>query len=1101
VYYAITSGIGTNQIKIAKTLNDALASNPISIYNNGGILKVESRVSDKVSGDIGHPVQYDSINDQWYINVSTASSENTIYSAITQLGTGVFGSATSRVFINRKNDDRNILDKIYRLRYVIPSGIGVPFARPPLDGFVIQESGSSDGNSTSEVSSLYSSSPVTLSNPTDLRNPRFISNATWSTGIASYETEIPHNISVGTQIEIKNIKSSNNTLGSDNTGFNGTFIVSDISHSKKFSIYLDADPGTFDLSQTASRTPSLPYFKKKKLKETLYIYRSQEVSKYIPNQQDGVYYLLAINVSNSPSVTPFTDLKFAQPIQNLYPQLNRDDPKSDPKESASYSLSSPIGQVVIDDPQNSETKEALKRSIPEFGIGIGLTNIASNVFGTTHVLYTKYDHGFAGITSVSITSAGAGYGYSSSQDLYNAKLTSVSTAKNGSYATARVSVNASGNITSVKIIDGGSSYQIGDTLTITGIATNPISFTPASITVTAIQNPVNDCLNIIGVTPKTYDGYNNVYKIAAVNGPKEIQVSSASTITTVSTTGIGQASTQGSYALNAGKAISVSSVVYDNNVGIATLSTSQNHGFSVGNKITVGGAVNGFFNGDFIVNKASSLSSVEVNVGISTIAQTTTGTLYVYPRVITSQGGDITSSNENLSGRMSYEYAGVTGYLSSSVSTTGVDEIAITNASILNLNIGDYLVIDNEIVRIKSTVTSDTVKVFRGVLGTDAATHVNGYVVKKIKINPIELRRNSIIRASAHTFEYIGYGPGNYSTALPLKQDRVLSDPEQLLALSTRSDGGVTVFTGMDEGGNFYVGNKKVNSTTGSEKIFDSPLPTVTGEDPLGGVSVGFDAITPLEIYVSRSIKVDGGSDGNLISRFNGPVIFNKKIVSNSDEGIQSKSIYIQGDSSVGRKYTVGIATPTSSGNPGDIVYNANPISGGYLGHVYTQNNDWYRVGNISLSENANIQIFDSIGIGTTSPRTDLDVEGRTRLKSYYEAVSSLTIASNVVTIDLSKAQNFTLNVSSKINQFKIINAPPEYTTFTLKITQSSTAYGVGINTFVASNGSTPIPVYWANNGSYPTVTQVANKTDVYQFRTYDGSSTLYGTTIGQNFA
>ena len=52
----------------------------------GGVLTVESRVSDKISGDIGHPVQYDSSVSNWYINVFSAN--NDIYSQIAALGTG-----------------------------------------------------------------------------------------------------------------------------------------------------------------------------------------------------------------------------------------------------------------------------------------------------------------------------------------------------------------------------------------------------------------------------------------------------------------------------------------------------------------------------------------------------------------------------------------------------------------------------------------------------------------------------------------------------------------------------------------------------------------------------------------------------------------------------------------------------------------------------------------------------------------------------------------------------------------------------------------------------------------------------------------------------
>jgi hypothetical protein len=95
VYYVITndnpsSGITTTtEIKLAKTSNDAVAGDELIINAKGGILKVVSRVSDKNSGDIGHPIQYDTTNSQWYVRVSTASTENQIYNTLVSLGTPV----------------------------------------------------------------------------------------------------------------------------------------------------------------------------------------------------------------------------------------------------------------------------------------------------------------------------------------------------------------------------------------------------------------------------------------------------------------------------------------------------------------------------------------------------------------------------------------------------------------------------------------------------------------------------------------------------------------------------------------------------------------------------------------------------------------------------------------------------------------------------------------------------------------------------------------------------------------------------------------------------------------------------------------------------
>ena len=86
----------------------------------------------------------------------------------------------------------------------------------------------------------------------------------------------------------------------------------------------------------------------------------------------------------------------------------------------------------------------------------------------------------------------------------------------------------------------------------------------------------------------------------------------------------------------------------------------------------------------------------------------------------------------------------------------------------------------------------------------------------------MELRRPSILRASGHTFEYLGYGSGNYSTSLPQKQDRVLSDQETLSAQKKELDGGTVVYTGMNDSGDFFTGYKKLSSITGEEEVLEA---------------------------------------------------------------------------------------------------------------------------------------------------------------------------------------------------------------------------------------------------------------------------------------
>ena len=145
----------------------------------------------------------------------------------------------------------------------------------------------------------------------------------------------------------------------------------------------------------------------------------------------------------------------------------------------------------------------------------------------------------------------------------------------------------------------------------------------------------------------------------------------------------------------------------------------------------------------------------------------------------------------------------------------------------------------------------------------------------KIKPIPVEFRRPSILRASGHTFEYLGYGPGNYSTGLPQVQTRTLTEREQFLAQAQESSAGLVVYTGMNSVGDFFIGNKKINSATGKEVNFNIPVSSITGEDP-NRLSVVFD-----EVIVKERLLVEGGNSGQVLSQFDGPVTFNQGLKMN----------------------------------------------------------------------------------------------------------------------------------------------------------------------------------------------------------------------------
>ena len=193
--------------------------------------------------------------------------------------------------------------------------------------------------------------------------------------------------------------------------------------------------------------------------------------------------------------------------------------------------------------------------------------------------------------------------------------------------------------------------------------------------------------------------------------------------------------------------------------------------------------------------------------------------------------------------------------------------------------LGTYLQAGDEIMRRSSSTAPATgkISVIRSVFGTPQQNHLNGDPVRIITPKAIEFRRPSIIRASGHTFEYLGFGPGNYSTALPQVQVRTLSEREEFLVQSQERSCGTVVYTGMNNRGDFFIGNKRVSSSTGQERTFDAPIATVTGEDP-SRLSVIFD-----EVIIKERLVVEGGKSNTILTQFDGPVTFNKLVKLNDE--------------------------------------------------------------------------------------------------------------------------------------------------------------------------------------------------------------------------
>jgi microcystin-dependent protein len=952
IYYAITDGLSANQIQIANTENGAIAGTEITNLNNlGGELTIESRVSDKIPGGIGHPIQYDT--NGWYINVDV---RNSLHAAIVA-NEAAITPKTSNLTLTRTPDNRNAEDKTYRFRYVIPQE--ATDAVPPIPGFVIQESG------TVIDDTIYQNDNTDITDITQLRTNTSIVNASWVANSGIVTTQYPHNLLNDQHIRIKRLKSTNNTTGTFNAGFNRDFRITEIIDSRTFKVGLNTDPGGIttvassrpytyeDRTVVGSGRTFAPYFERMQYGPAYQVFESKTIQKFIPSVQDGIYQVTVAGHLAAPPLSPFaTSTKFLpQNFDYRIPSIDKDNPVDDPTTATSYAVRDPEGQVDINNVRNSLTRESLDNFIAKSHVGLGITSVT--VSGGQASVITDVEHGFNGISSVTSPTGGSNLGLDNAteQTYYNIDLTGGS----GKGATAKVVVGTSNTVTEVILINPGSGYAVSDTLTLRGL---PFFGSPSDCTVDvqAINNNVGDVVEIVGVSSSNYNG---LHRITSVEDHKTFKYTTTA-----------EDSSSGGTVRHVGTATTVISISHDPTSGIATVQFARDLGLQSGNRVVLSGAT-GFatvYNGDkYIVQRIGYGSSLSVEIGITTNAPAITGLITAYGAGLGARRGFSTRGNERIGERQLTVYAGKETTLTTGITTTSTS-ISLHNTDMFRR--GDYIQIGSEILRIKD---SDIADVLRGVFGTNATSHEANELVKAVRVLPVELRRNSSLRSSGHTFEYTGFGPGNYSTGIPQNQARQLTESEINISQAHQYNGGSVAFTGMNNDGIFYIGKRKFDSQ--GRPISQEAEIAITAEEDTNNLNV--DTITVNSSLIS-----------NLDSDF---VDINLK--GNREGGTAA---------SIGENVYVGIGTttPDDTDSTDHVLFATGWNNGGYAGWIRTRetSSKWKRFGKISLESDADNFVFDKVGVGTESFTNNdaFHVTGETRLSGNIHHTGVSTHVGNV---------------------------------------------------------------------------------------------------------
>ena len=252
---------------------------------------------------------------------------------------------------------------------------------------------------------------------------------------------------------------------------------------------------------------------------------------------------------------------------------------------------------------------------------------------------------------------------------------------------------------------------------------------------------------------------------------------------------------------------------------------------------------------------------------------------------------------------------------------------------------------------------------------------------------PVEFRRHSILRSGNHTFEYLGFGPGNYSTAFPQTQVETLTPDQVKFSQSIKEEAGVAFYSGLNSNGDLFIGNQIINPVTGQVTNEDIAQLNVVGEE-------NTTIETFSEVVLTDKLTVIGGASNALESIFAGPVTFQglssftgnlqaRKITyANQNGTVIKQTLLAPQDTNGTAPDLTGISGYTTQAD-GDLVYNINWTPGKSLGWIY------YDDGNAGTSN------WYGFGLTNTSA-IQIDANGNIGFGQAPEAANKLSITGNL---------------------------------------------------------------------------------------------------------